>query len=102
MAINFALSAINDVCIGFLWTLAFFLEPLSYSPVLFLWASDGSDASRIYVSIPVSFSSPSSINIYCFVTPLVAFSMCGSPFVELRRDFFFILVFFYMALLPPS
>jgi hypothetical protein len=38
----------------------------------------------------------------CPVAPLVACSMRGSPCVEPHCDFFFVLVFFCMGLLPPS
>jgi hypothetical protein len=112
MVINSTSSSINDVSISFLWALAFFSEPLACSPFLFLWAYDGSDASRICVSMHVACPYPSSMDIFCAsifisfvhtcpITPLVSFSMCGSPCVEPRCDFFF-LVNFCMVFLPPS
>jgi hypothetical protein len=107
VAINYTYSIINDVSMGFLWALDFFLEPLGCSTGLFLWASGGSYASAMCVSLSVSYPSPSSIetsciSIYfstrctCSVVSLVVHSVSNDPYVEPRWDGFFILVFFFM------
>jgi hypothetical protein len=50
--------------------LAFFLDPLTFSHVLFLCKYNGSDVSSICVSIPVSCLISSSTGISCFLCPL--------------------------------
>jgi hypothetical protein len=113
MDIKSTSSCINDVSMGFLWALAFFLEPLGCSLVLLLWVSSGLYAYGICVSLLVSCPSPYSIetsyvSVYfsskctCSVVSIVVHSMRDDPCVEPRWDGFFILFLFLMGVLSPS
>jgi hypothetical protein len=65
----------------FYGSFSFFLEPLAYSPILFLWASDGSYVSGICVSILVSCPISSSIGISC--VSVLTSSVCTCSVVPL-------------------
>jgi hypothetical protein len=105
VAIKSMLSCINDVSIGFLWDFFVFLEPLGCSPVLFLVASGGSYAYGIWVSMPVSCPTSSSMAtlcsfictssaLSCLVDPLDAFSGVDGPSVGSRCELFCVIFFF--------
>jgi len=113
VAINSTSSVVSYVSISFMWAFSFFLEPLSCSPILFFWASNGLDASGIYVSMSPYYSISSSTGFSCVsvlissactysIVSLGSCTLHGGFLVEPWCDFLCVLIFFWMGLLVPT